>query len=196
VFESGRSGTVREIAVPGRTPIQIAALNPTSGRGDMMPAILLAGRTHKRGRLHIEREGQWNAETSEAHGTLTQGNTIRNWFNAPLPPQLRTDDTSAAHLTDMRLWNTAHPGQAGRQYYDAVVATYRRMYDRMMPALRTGLNTEERAFYNGIAAINHSPQPGRLDPTYSLSDIDMGSVFTEAKDFHDRTMRDRGWPTP
>ena len=196
VFESGRSGTVREIAVPGRTPIQIAALNPTSGRGDMMPAILLAGRTHKRGRLHIEREGQWNAETSEAHGTLTQGNTIRNWFNAPLPPQLRTDDTSAAHLTDMRLWNTAHPGQAGRQYYDAVVATYRRMYDRMMPALRTGLNTEERAFYNGIAAINHSPQPGRLDPIYSLSDIDMGSVFTEAKDFHDRTMRDRGWPTP
>ena len=194
VFLSGRSGSVDRIEVPGRRPIQINVLNNTSGRGDAMPAILIAARTHRRGRLHIDREANWNAATSEASGTVTQGSTIRNWFNANLPAELRTDTT----LDRMRAWNTAHPGGSGRHFFNAVVATYHQMYQRMMPALHTGLLTEERAFYNGIAAINHTVagRPGALDPNFSLSETDMNAVFRAAKTFHDTTMSGHGWPTP
>jgi uncharacterized protein DUF4157 len=194
-FASGTSGPVSQINLPGHPAIRIDVLSPGSGRGDAMPAILLAARTHRRGRLHLEREGQWNADSNEATGTATQGNTIRNWFNAALPRELRTDNTSAAHLTEMRDWKTAHPGLVDRTYYDAVVATYHRMYSRMMPQLKVGLKTEERAFYNGIAAINHGPN-GVLQANWSLSEDDMVGVWNAAKSYHDGVMSGHGWPTP
>jgi hypothetical protein len=72
------------------------------------------------------------------------------------------------------------------------------MYDRMMPALGNALKTEERAFYNGISAINHTVagQPGQLATNWSLSESDMSRVFTAAKAYHDRIMSGHGWPTP
>lgn len=185
---------VAELGLGGRR-LRFTAMDVTSSeRGAEMPAILLASRTHKRGRLHIEREGQWDADRTETTGTLSQGNAIRNAFNAALPADLRTDDATPAQASRIRTWYAAPAnfGKGPQPYYNAAVATYHWMYGRMIPALETALKTEERAFYNGVAAIN------RLgDADYQLSEGDMSTVFNNAKRYHDTRMRTAfGWPSP
>ncbi|MDT8999142.1 DUF4157 domain-containing protein [Paucibacter sp. APW11] len=185
---------VAELGLGGRR-LRLTAMDVTSSeRGANMPAILLASRTHKRGRLHIEREGQWDADRNETTGTLSQGNAIRNAFNAALPADLRTDTATPAQAARIRAWYAApaNIGKGPQPYYDAAVATYHWMYSRMIPALETALQTEERAFYNGVAAIGH---PG--DSHYQLSEGEMSTVFNDAKRYHDTRMRTAfGWPTP
>src|SRR5262249_26439028 len=88
---------VREIRGAGGA-IAVRELNPGSGRGIEMPAILLSAHCHQRGELHILRESRWvddSQQDMERKGTATQGLAIENAFNKAISdPALRPRETS------------------------------------------------------------------------------------------------------
>jgi hypothetical protein len=200
IFGSG--GKVRAIEAPGQTRIDIASLDPTSGRGDNMPAILIAARTHRRGELHVLRESSWteNSLTSDKDNTTTQGIAIENTFTRALPEDLRPRDNTPERRRRFVDAVQRDPAGANRAFHRAVVATYHWMYGRMIPALEQALVTEELAYYNGIAALNHTINAGTdnvdLHSDYKLTESDLRGVFRAAKANNDRVMSGYGWPTP
>ncbi|TQV87768.1 eCIS core domain-containing protein [Aliikangiella coralliicola] len=196
-------GVVNSIDAPGRSEIKITALDPTSGRGDEMPAVLLSARTHQRGKLHVLSESVWNDNATmgfDTDNSSSQGLAIQNTFNRNLPVALRTRDGSEAHRQRFEHQLNTNMAGANRAFYDATVATYHWMYNRMIPALRNGLKTEELAYYRSIAAINHSLNPDSDDPgleaAYNLRETDLNQVFRAAKRNNDQVMSRKGWPTP
>lgn len=199
-FRSGTGGEVRGIRSGGRF-LDLAALNPDSGRGNNMPAVLLAARTHQRGELHVLREARWDAGTdyaTERRGTVTQGFAIENTFNRLLPAELRPHGDSEAHRTAFQEAVRRDEARANREFYTAAVGTYHWMYNRMIPALQRGLQTEELAYYRGVAAIRHrrSSESDELQDPFDMRAEDLMPVWRAAKTNNDRVMSAAGWPTP
>ena len=198
-FKSGSSGEVKAIRSGGRR-LDIEGLNPTSGRGNNMPAILLSARTHQRGELHVLREARWvpgEKYETERKGTATQSFAIENVFNRTLPPELRPHGDSEEHR---KAFSKAilDDERANRELYEAAKATYHWMYNRMVPALKSGLQTEELAYYRGVAAIKHrkSADSDELQPGFDMQASDLTPVWDAAKINNDKVMSGFGWPTP
>jgi hypothetical protein len=195
-FKPDGSGEVAGIRSGGRY-LNLATLSPDSGRGNNMPAILLAARTHRHGELHVLHEARWNPETDERLGTRTQGFAIENRFNGALPPDLRPHNDSDVAKQRFQAAITADPARANREFYNAAVAAYHWMYDRMIPALRSALPTEELAYYRGVAAIRHQQEGSdELEPGYRMTAADLSPVWDAAKRNNDHVMREAGWPAP
>jgi hypothetical protein len=195
-FSKSGDGTVESIK--GAETLKIKPLNPNSNRGEGMPTILLSARCHQRGELHILRESRWNDDPShkkEMHGTATQGLAIENTFNQAIADRdLRPRDTDKEHRDKLKAKIKAKPLDASRQYYSAALATYRWMRDRMIPALRRGLLTEELAYYRGVAAQNHSIAGGdQLAHDYDLKDQDLVAVHEKAAQNNDDVMAKHSW---
>lgn len=195
------SGSNIDAIAPGSggNPLGLAELDPGSGRGTAMPAILLAADTHIRGELHVLKEYTWN-DANEETGTPTQGIAINNQFhnfvrsrNAALVP-----DTDATHDAALNAAVAASPSVAGQVYYDAAVDTYHWMYRRMIPNLRTALISRELAYYRGIAARTQTANTatGQLNPQYDLTAADMATVWTAAKRNNDDVMSAAHWRAP
>jgi hypothetical protein len=199
-FKNGSQGELTGIRSGARF-LNVGALNPDRGRGNNMPAILLAARTHQRGELHVLREARWDAGTdyaAERLGTTTQGFAIENKFNGFLRAELRPHGNSESHRTAFNEAIQRDEPRANREFYNAAVATYHWMYDRMIPALRRGLETEELAYYRGVAAINHkrSPDSDELQAEWDMRPDQLTPVWRAAKANNDHVMTAAGWPTP
>lgn len=195
-FKSGAGGEVAGIRSGGRF-LDLANLSPTAGRGNNMPAILLAARTHRRGELHVLHEARWDPATEEMLGTPTQGFAIENRFNGFLPPELRPHNDSDAQKQRFQAEIDRDEARVNRSFYNAAVQTYHWMYDRMIPALRTGLQTEELAYYRGVAALRHQPEgQDDLELGYRMTATDLVPVWDAAKRNNDHVMSTAGWPTP
>ena len=199
-FVSGNSGEIKGIRSGGRF-LDVSALNPDRGRGNNMPAILLSARTHQRGELHVLREARWEPGTdyeTERKGTATQGLAIENTFNRALPPELRPHGESEQHKTAFREAIDKDETRANREFYNAAKATYHWMYNRMIPALQSGLQTEELAYYRGVAALKHkvSEASADLQGPFDMKAEDLSPVWRQAKANNDRVMTAAGWPTP
>lgn len=187
---------VAEIRGPGGA-ISVAPLNPDSGRGSLMPAILLSARCHQRGELHVLRESRWvdnSQQDMERKGTVTQGLAIENTFNKAITDAaLRPRETSTERRTALRARIAADPVRVSQQYYSAALATYRWMRDRMIKeALKPGLLTEEKAYYRGIAAQNHAAGD-ELQPSWDLQDHHLTHVYDQAAKNNDEIMTKYGW---
>jgi hypothetical protein len=176
--------------------IDIAPLNPDSNRGANMPAILLSARCHQRGELHVLREPRWNddnQQSKELRGTPTQGLAIENAFNSAISePALRPRDASPEKRTRLRAQIAADPTGARQQYYSAAISTYRWMRKRMLPQLKQALLTEEKAYYRGIAALNHS-EGEELASAYDLQDHHLTHVYSVAEKNNDSVMGGFQW---
>lgn len=195
-FKSGSNGEVNRIRSGGRF-LEVGQLSPTSGRGDAMPAILLAARTHRRGELHVMHEPRWNPESDERIGTQTQGFAIENRFNGFLPPELRPHNSSEAQKQRFQAEIDRDEPRVNRALYNAAVSTYHWMYDRMIPQLRNGLITEELAYYRGVAALSRQREgTDNLDPNYDMTAAHLVQVWEAAKRNNDHVMSGYGWPTP
>jgi Domain of unknown function (DUF4157)/Novel toxin 14 len=188
----------------GSNALDVRQLDPDSGRGNNMPAILLAATTHQRGDLHVTPESDWRIGAGgavEEHGSRTQGMAIKNRFNNALDAVgLSMRDDSASTRTRINSAIRANRAEVEQQIYSAAVATYHWMHNRMIDRLKEGLRTEERAYYRGIAARDAnnlvSPDSSELKHAYDLTVSDMDDVWRRARDNNNRVMTAAGWPTP
>ena len=184
----------KEFRSASKGVLGLASLDPggKGNRGTAMPAILLSADTHRRGQLHIEREGRWlgpqgDPDSFDDQGRPTQGFTIRNEFQSQLKAHVGTFDTSPDWESKMKA------PDASDKIYDAMIGTYHWMRDTMMmPALENGLKTRELAYYRAIVSrsSNHvlNQNTGALKPEYDLTVSDMDAVFKRAKDNNDSVM--------
>jgi hypothetical protein len=166
-----------------------------------MPAVLIAARTHQRGELHVLREARWEPGTdysTERKGTPTQGLAIENTFNKNIRPEMRPHGDSETHKTAFKEAIEKDDAGANLEFYNAAKATYHWMYNRMIPALQTGLETEELAYYRGVASLKHkvSEESADLKTGYDMKAEDLSPVWRAAKANNDRVMSAAGWPTP
>lgn len=188
----------------GSQALNVQQLDPDSGRGNNMPAILLAAETHQTGNLHVTPEANWRIGAGgavEEHGTRTQGMAIKNRFNNALDAvglSMRDDSTA----TRSRIGGAVRANRANveQQIYSAAVATYHWMHGRMIDRLKYGLREQELAYYRGIAARDAdnlvSPDSKELKTAYDLTVTDMDEVWRRARDNNNRVMSAAGWPNP
>jgi len=195
-FKKG-GNEVERISGSGASPLGVAVMNQGSERGASMPAVLLSARCHQRGELHVLRESRWADPTGdkERKGTPTQGFAIENQFNAALADtRLRPHDTSAEHRKQLRAAIATDPTAARTAYHGAALATYRWMRSRMLPALQRGLQTEEMAYYRGIAAKTHlQPDGETLAPTHDMKPKHLDTVHQAAVTKNDEVMGKHNW---
>lgn len=196
-------GSVSAIS-SGSSTLQVSQLDPDSGRGNNMPAILLAATTHQRGDLHVTPSTDWRVGADgslEAHGSRSQGNAIKTRFNNALDAVgLAMRDDTTATRSRIGAAVRADRSRVEREIYSAAVATYHWMHDRMIGRLKEGLRGEERAYYRAIAARHAenlvAPDSSDLKPAYDLTEADMDRVWDRARAHNDRVMSAAGWPAP
>ncbi len=178
-----------------------------SSRGAGMPAILVSADLHKRGRLHINREGRWSPDDEEdtdskddqGGGPVRQGFAIQRQFKTALKSKFKVSDETLE-------WNGAVEAKraAGekpeRLIQEAMIETYHWMHEIMLPALKHGLFTRELAYYRGIAARDHSEPidtgKAKLKSEYDLTAQDMTNVYGRALANNDTVMSKAGWRAP
>lgn len=173
----------------GATRINYGALDPNSGRGDNVPAISLASRTHQTGRLHVGAASSWPGDTPQAHASQSaQVDAVFRTYamdqlaaaGIPKPGgDLTTDFSTMAAAANAR----AAAGDADAMHeavYTAMRKTYRWMYyDVMRPALDRALRTEEPRFYLAamVADRGSATLPADHDPRGHLGVV--GSVMRQ-----------------
>jgi hypothetical protein len=157
----------------GARSIDYGALDPGSSRGGNVPAISLATRTHKTGRLHVGGSSTWPEDGDTfAHGAsqsqqvhaVFRGYAMRRLRATGGPPGGSDIDADFREVAD---WARTAPDQGRVQeaVFSAMRDTYRWMYfDVMRPALDRALRTEEPRFY--IAAMIEQNGPGALPATH------------------------------
>ena len=172
----------------------LAKLDPGSGRGDGMPAILIAAETHRKARLHIntsdKADDDPDAKPEEPDQGSGQGATLATWFRAKLSGTL-----VAAHKSG----DGAEFGKAIKadptakiQIHAGMRYAYERMYEsHMLGRLTAGLKTIERAYYEGIAARSHT-KDDQLDPAYQLTNALLDPIIAKAES-NNRAAFDKEW---
>jgi len=161
-----------------------------SGRGDPMPALLIAAETHRQGRLHVSREGKWLGAEEQA-GSLTQGFAIDNKFRSELPDWLNR--LHAKSNADFQKQVAGHSDDAVKAgIVEATNRTYRWMYQSIMrPALAEALPKNELAYYRGLAArddkLVENKATGKLKAEYDMTPADLDQVASKA-DSHNRAV--------
>jgi hypothetical protein len=170
--------------------IDFHALDTTGGRGDGLPAVSLAARTHQRGRLHLNAASEWGTITQTAAGqqqamtqpdynaveyksTMAQGIRMDVTFYEFLKRRMRTAgmDNAIVHPADIVEESLRDRTRYETATYEAIRDTYSWMYGGMIASLRIALNNEdlEAAEYRKSALLNsqaHNAQ-GELTPTYT-----------------------------
>jgi hypothetical protein len=178
--------------------LKLADLDPggAGNRGTEMPAILLSADLHKRGRLHVEKEGEWKGgqggdpDSDDGQGRVTQGFAIQAEFKRQLKAHVGTYDTSP----DWK--NKMDTPDAADKVREAMLGTYHWMRSRMLEQLKVGLVTRELAYYRMLAARKPGvadPQTGKLASGHELKSDALLSVFERAKANNDAVMKSAGW---
>jgi hypothetical protein len=193
----------------GRKALELKSLDDTpSIRGAGMPAILLSADLHKRGRLHINREGRWSDDEDTdpdskddqgSGGQSRQGYAIQRQFKKALKSKFKVSDEDPGWASAVKAMEATTEKPDGL-IQDAMIETYRWMHKIMLPALKHGLLTRELAYYRGIAARDHLEPSvtgkAQLKAEYDLTAQDMTNVYERALAKNDSVMRTAGWPAP
>jgi hypothetical protein len=168
VMNGGRGDSFNDGA--GHT-INLQRLDPSSGRGDGLPAISLAARTHQRGRLHIISAFDWSIPQGterdpisiELRGTETQGRRIDRIFYQFLHHRMSYSgsDTDAPGMIQQAHGNAPHHKP---HVYQAMKDTYRWMYNTMITVLPHAIKNNELDYYQIVA----KGMPGTLEPDGDL----------------------------
>ncbi|TVS00169.1 MAG: DUF4157 domain-containing protein [Rhodospirillales bacterium] len=166
--ETSNPGTFSD----GSHTIDLAGLHAGSGRGQGMPAILLAAHTHRTGRLHIGGEGTWTNTNDFGPSPSSQSEQVNRRFRTNAMSRLRavgaphggSGDSDWRQVVD---WanQPGHSAVAKPAVFEAMRRTYQWMYrDVMRPALGRALRTEEARFY--VAAAQQARGATALDQAH------------------------------
>ena len=172
--------------------IDFKTLDQTSGRGDGLPAVSLAARTHQRGRLHLNAASSWGEITADANRDGVQEAVVQPDYNAVeytanMAQGIRMDTTFYAFLR-RRMASAGMTGphtsaneliteslSAPQRYtgatYEAIRDTYHWIYGGMIASMRVALNNEdlEAAEYRKSALLNAQARnaQGELTAAYT-----------------------------
>jgi hypothetical protein len=160
-------GHIDTLKVGGAT-FDLGKLDEGDGRGNKLPAVLLAAETHRRGALHVD---DFKDEEVDNGPQSSKLDTI--WHNR-LPDELkvRTADNWAKQLAD-----TAVQGKLLKAIRD----TYSWMYTRMIRGLASGLKVHEVAYYEELVGKLHPGSEGTVDYTMTEKHIQTVLDAIEAK---------------
>ena len=178
----------------GGTDIQIASLE--QGRGGLMPTILLATPTHRRGNLHLTPK----ADETRSGSNPSQAIAINHIYTKALPNWIRDMEKEVAQedkpYSDWEgLVTRRGEGAVKNQIGRSMQATYKHLRDYMQSQLKAALKGYERDYYNDLDAEKNgqSSTPGPVTLAH------MEEVWRRAK-IHNRSgrnsyrgMNDYGW---
>mgnify|MGYP001401245666 CR=1 FL=1 len=171
-----------------------------TGRGGLMPAILIARVTHRSGNLHV------STTSTDFEGSQGEGQSwaAHNKFRTALMAALgnlaadyKAKETAAGQpapavanaappLELFRKWMSGHEATVKSAISTAMRSVYRWMYfDVMKDALRDGLKALEIPYYNDLAEAANKAD--RLD------DGDMNGIATVAEQNNARIMKESGF---
>jgi hypothetical protein len=140
--------------------------DPSSGRGDKLPAISLAAITHQKGRLHINAASSWNPK-AELKGQGTQSLRIDGVFWDTLRKNTGTSGSKTKIRENYDSLNDAGQEQKFRERtLSAMKETYSSMYSFMIPALKRGLVQYEIPWFKAVALA--LPQHSSIDSADKL----------------------------
>jgi len=210
-FPAGSPGVWMDGGKPkklfGRTrTIDFDELADGSGRGDKMPAILIANTTHRRGKLHINSTppDEVQAGDDPEYGGSTQGALLHRWWNAAKGP----GEVEAARRRDgapLPEVVTGSKKQGSEEYaratkplaeplVHAVDGTYRKMHGHMLPALSRALREHESAYYMALARRKHNKDDDEQVPTaYRMTSTLLDRAYGRARAANDEAMYAKGF---
>lgn len=148
--------------IEGDAPIHIGAMYPQ--RGGKMPTILLSAAAHRYPGLHMTPDPD-----DLLNGASSQAGVVKRRFEANLgsyKPLAQSDEASASFA-----FKLGTPAQVKKAQYDAVLATYRDVWQgRMQKGLKLALLGPERAYYNALAEQRDGGHSGeRLTPAMVMT---------------------------
>ena len=176
-------------------------------RGDAMPAILLARRTHQKGSLHIKPTKLSDDVKNGARAS--QGRALRNQFRNKFETELQAQGLKQNYMAhekknnadfnqyiDKTLSQSERESVAGALYV-GMRGAYRYMYSIMMPALDRALVQQEVPYYREIAMQKkeYRKDSTTLIKSYDLQAKDMDAVYKEAVSNNKKFMEKQGWKT-
>ncbi|SMC19726.1 protein of unknown function [Andreprevotia lacus DSM 23236] len=172
--------------------IQIESLE--AGRGGLMPTILLARPTHRRGNLHMNAA----AEDFSDSGAVTQSEIVNHIFRQELPePYLRLERAavnnprSSTHYDAWVAYRDRPANQVGNHIYQAMQKTYGYMRTHMQTQLKSALRGIELGYYNDLYLAHH---PGTAANSSALiKPGEMNHIWSLAVAHNDKGMSARGW---
>ncbi|WP_136656728.1 DUF4157 domain-containing protein [Nitratireductor sp. XY-223] len=176
----------------GSNSINLETLHSGSGRGNGMPAILLAARTHKMGRLHIGGKSAWDSQNDTKKAPSTQSDQVATLFRRSAMRHLRGigaptgGDNLTTDFSRVAVWanRPSNRRRAKPQVFAAMQDTYHWMYrDVMRPALSRALRTEEPKFYIAAALQARGGSATTLDQRHDPSrDLDRSNAVMREVD--------------
>jgi Domain of unknown function (DUF4157) len=163
-------------------------------RGEAMPAIYIAKKTHHEGDLHVKNS---TPEDYDDGTKPTQSGTVHDSFRKNL---FKGDFSTWKDASDFNAKVQAEPKKFSDQLYTAFQATYADMYHKMEPSLTKALTSIEMTYYLEIAAGQHTLEKGKpeehLDPLYDPPASKFEDVAGLAKTNNDTIMGASGWVAP
>jgi hypothetical protein len=192
--------------------IEVGTLDAKAGhRGAGMPALLVAAVTHRRTpRMHIQ---PLTAEENEDDDVpSSQGGRVHRWFQEAmkgalggraaeywtavqaldaLPKPTLAGAVGADPMTEPLDWFVENAAVLAPAFVQAMRAVYARMRDQMLGALRPGLETLERTWYEQLAlAKGESIEAG----PYAVGPLMPGNVAKAAAENNKQVMEtDSKW---
>ena len=118
-------------------------------RSGIMPAVLLARPTHRRGNLHINKGDDFSNAIADA-----PGDGVKHIFRG----KLKSDYTNAEDkgVTKFKTF-TKDTGKdvVEKRIHNAMIGTYQWMRGKMRPRLKTALKSIEMPYYNDLAVLGN-----------------------------------------
>ena len=186
---------------------EINFLNLAKGtRGDAMPAILLATRTHQKGGLHIK--PTTSTDDDRTNRRATQGRTLHDKYDAKFKDSmtstgLKTDYFSHEKKSDAEFTaylnglTVTEQDKVGDATHNAMQATYQWVHGKMLPALERALEQHEVPYYREIALKKKERRKGDsstdLIDAYDMKGANVHPVYRHAVENNDTVMQGEGW---
>ena len=179
-------------------------------RGDKMPAILIATRTHQKGGLHIK-PSQKEQDDGVRSGRSSQGNAMDNKFRKYFKTEMATTGLSTNYYSNVTKKNAEFNAYVNAlapedrtkiadANYQAMQKTYSWMRSVMTPPLETGLINHEVPYYREVAMKDNSKlkktaanAPPELKKAYDMKASHIASAYTEAVANNKAVMEGEGW---
>jgi hypothetical protein len=166
-------------------------------RGDSMPAILLAARTHQKGDLHVKGAVPEDFGKPSEIKRPTQSGAVHDTFQKAM---FKGDFKDWKDAPDFAARAKAEPNKLAGQLYTALQETYAWMYRKMEPNLATALRNIEMPYYLDIAQNHHLLKKGQPDESLHEDWDPPASAFDtvagKAKKNNDKVMGAKGWKEP
>ncbi|HEX2854246.1 MAG TPA: DUF4157 domain-containing protein [Opitutaceae bacterium] len=184
------SGGLVDTVTAKSAPKPIKVREWEAGRGENMPAILLATPTHRTGRLHVTTKADdWTQGGNKATAVDSPASVVNLKFHEALNSHdasylnAQTENGGAGFGAYVARTNSKTPGAVQETIYSAMQDTYHWMRGFMQPRLQAALLTAEMKYYNELGK----------DKGLAITAGELSHVFNMAVGKNGQEMEKGGW---